>query len=86
MMKRYKRPKGVLLMPQDDGEFVLSADHDAEMREVLESAHKMMNFISTWEDCLSGVQMGEDDFNLWSGINEFKPILDKNRAYLDKGE
>ena len=45
-----------------------------DLRTALETC---ANFISTWKDCLSGVQMSEADFKAQSGLREARAIIAK---------
>lgn len=40
--------------------------------QALEAAQKMARFISTWKDCLSGVQISEEDFVAECGLSEYR--------------
>jgi hypothetical protein len=52
----------------------------AENERLWEAGNKMARFISTWQDCLEGVQMSEDDFNKDCGLSDWL----KARAALGK--
>lgn len=46
-----------------------------ETNAALSALRKMAEFISTWEDCLSGVQMSEEDFIAQCGLSEYREAI-----------
>jgi hypothetical protein len=47
---------------------------ESEKKQIFDAASKMARFIRTWEDCLSGVQMSEEDFNEDCGLKEWRRV------------
>ena len=43
----------------------------AESARLREAGNKMARFISTWQDCLEGVQMTSEDFNENCGLSDW---------------
>jgi hypothetical protein len=62
------------------GDYLFSKDEYSQLKnkkqdeknQIFDAASKMARFIRTWEDCLSGVQMSEEDFNEDCGLKEWR--------------
>jgi hypothetical protein len=50
---------------------------DAAIAELVEALRKANGFISTWRDCLDGVQMNREDFMQGSNIIESRALIAK---------
>ena len=46
-------------------------DAEADNERLREAGNKMARFISTWQDCLEGVQMTSEDFNENCGLSDW---------------
>ena len=58
----------------------------ADADRLMEAGNKMARFISTWQDCLSGVQISEEDFNSSCGLSGWQKARAALESHKEGGE